>query len=56
MFTRTCCKSHYFLLTNFENHVKVKTEIHAMMRKPHTDCYLIPAAFMRQGAGEGTFM
>jgi len=27
-----------------------------MMCKPHTDCFLTPATFMRQGAGEGTVM
>jgi len=43
-------------LTNFGNDVTVETELQAMMRKPHTDCFPTPATFAWQGAGEGTFM
>lgn len=47
---------HFWLLTNFWNDVTVKTELQAMMRKPHTDCFPTPATATWQGAGEGTFM
>ena len=44
------------VLTNLRSHATVITEITAMMRKPHTDCFPTPATFMWQGAGKGTFM
>jgi hypothetical protein len=47
---------HFWVLTNFWNDVKVETEIHVMIRKPHTDCFPTPATFTWQGAGVGTFM
>ena len=47
---------HFRVLTEFQTHARVILEIHAMMRKRHTDCLATPATFTWQGAGEGTFM